>query len=89
MLKGPSLKSSGLDILVFQDRPDRGVNMFKKFEKFFKHLILGKWATQITGLAFILNMSLYSNFWANLGLILVELILEHNLHPHLCKAQIN
>ena len=32
MLKAPPLKSSGLYILVFQDRPDRGAyNMFEKY----------------------------------------------------------
>ena len=41
MLKAPPLKTSGLYILVFQDRPDRGAfNMFDKNSKIIVEHIL-------------------------------------------------
>ena len=33
-------------------------------------------------------MLYFSNFWTNIGPILVELIVEHIIHPQCCKSWI-
>ena len=89
MLKGPGLKSLGLYIYVFQDRPDRGrKNMFKNmFEKGYK--ITKKVKNDICYsivMVMVMNCNIiksyrtyFSHFWMYLGPLLVELIFEHIL----------